>query len=298
VYNGDKFIRSRLENILSQTFQDFKLIISDNASTDMTPKICQEFVSKDDRIQYFWQDNNIGGILNYIFVANKSTTKYFVFATADDKWSKTFLSKNIRVLDENDSVVGSIGKIQWSDENIHDEQKLKPKINKLNNFQKKIQSFYGRIGSFSIMEKTYEDRAIIFLKELRRYDPSNILYSIFRTKALQKSIISKVFVKEFYSSFWNNVCLNILEYGNIKCSNDVQIFYYAGGSGEGVTPITQYQKKQITLMQCIIPWSTQISWCIHKFGLKFFFKHFILFSQLFLQGEITFVHSIYRYLKK
>ena len=42
IYNGEKFILKKLENILSQTFQDFELIISDD-STDNTPKICKDF---------------------------------------------------------------------------------------------------------------------------------------------------------------------------------------------------------------------------------------------------------------
>ena len=42
VYNGEDFLKYALDSLLSQTFRDFELIISDNASTDNTPKICQE----------------------------------------------------------------------------------------------------------------------------------------------------------------------------------------------------------------------------------------------------------------
>jgi len=297
VFNGEKFLEKRIQNILSQTFQDFELIISDNDSTDSTSKICIDFKEKDERIQYFRQEKNIGGILNYEFVLKKAKTKYFVFATADDLWSEAFLSKNIMILNDNSSIVGSIGEIKWVGDNMTDIKKPKIKNNLFMNFYQKIQSRYGSYGSFSIFDNTYEKRAIQYLKKLISHDPSNILYSIFRTEELQKCISPKLFIEQFYSSFWNNMCLNILEYGNIHLSEDNQIFYYAGGSGAGVTPITQYIKKQITLKQCIIPWGSQIAWCVHKFGIKFFFKHFFTFLKLFIQGEITFAYSIFKYLK-
>ena len=41
VYDGELFLKSTLNRILSQSFRDIELIISDNASTDATPTICQ-----------------------------------------------------------------------------------------------------------------------------------------------------------------------------------------------------------------------------------------------------------------
>ena len=52
VHNGEKFIRKAIESILSQTFTDFELIISNNASTDLTEQICNEYKEKDNRIKY------------------------------------------------------------------------------------------------------------------------------------------------------------------------------------------------------------------------------------------------------
>ena len=41
VYNGENYLREAIDSILNQTFRDFELIISDNASTDRTAEICQ-----------------------------------------------------------------------------------------------------------------------------------------------------------------------------------------------------------------------------------------------------------------
>ena len=59
VYNGEKFIREAIDSLLAQTFSDFELIISDNCSTDKTQEICKEYASKDPRVKYLRQIENI-----------------------------------------------------------------------------------------------------------------------------------------------------------------------------------------------------------------------------------------------
>ena len=68
VYNGEKFVRKSIESVLRQTYGNFELIISDNASTDSTSDICTEFSTKDSRIKFVRQDKNMGGIWNFNFV--------------------------------------------------------------------------------------------------------------------------------------------------------------------------------------------------------------------------------------
>ncbi len=51
IHNGEKFLKQRLENIKLQTFGDFEIIISDNASTDNTNKMCKEFMNNDKKIK-------------------------------------------------------------------------------------------------------------------------------------------------------------------------------------------------------------------------------------------------------
>ena len=41
VYNGEKFVQEAIQSLLQQTHRNFELIISDNASTDMTESICR-----------------------------------------------------------------------------------------------------------------------------------------------------------------------------------------------------------------------------------------------------------------
>jgi len=299
VYNGEKFVAERIQNCLSQSFKDFEVIISDNCSTDSTPKICQDFKSKDTRIQYFQQEHNIGGIKNFQFVSSKAKTEYFVFAAIDDMWEKTFLEKNLEILEKDISVVGSIGKIQWTGIQNDRNQKfdLNVEDNVIKKYYKKFRKKFQHQGTDSISGKTFEKRAAVFLRKLQTQNPSFNMYSIFRTKALQKSINPKKNIKEFYHTFWNNVCINVLEYGNIHLIDKILIHYNTDGGGSGVTPITEFKRKEISLIQCIFPWNTQIMWFIQKFGFKFFLKYFLEFAGLFIMGEIILLQSIYKELK-
>ena len=60
VYNGENYLAESLEALLGQTYEDFELIISDNASTDGTADICQRYGKQDSRIRYIRQPRNIG----------------------------------------------------------------------------------------------------------------------------------------------------------------------------------------------------------------------------------------------
>lgn len=96
VYNGAKFICEALDSLLTQTFTDFELIISDNASTDDTEAICRAYESKDNRIRYVRQESNKGSSANFKFVFEKSIAKYFMWAAADDVWSNNWISELIQ----------------------------------------------------------------------------------------------------------------------------------------------------------------------------------------------------------
>jgi glycosyltransferase involved in cell wall biosynthesis len=102
VYNGEPVIRDALDSLLGQKYADFELIISDNASTDATEAICREYAAIDPRILYVRQDQNKGGLLNFEFVLHQAVGEYFMWAAHDDKWSNTFLTNAISVLNDKD----------------------------------------------------------------------------------------------------------------------------------------------------------------------------------------------------
>src|SRR6516165_373080 len=64
VHNGALFLRQALESLMAQTYEDFELIIADNASTDETESICQSFAAQDRRVRYHRSNKNLGAARN------------------------------------------------------------------------------------------------------------------------------------------------------------------------------------------------------------------------------------------
>ncbi len=117
VYNGEKYIRQSLDSILAQTYQDFELIISDNASTDRTREICREYAKRDDRISYYRSERNFGAPWNYNRTFRLSSCVYFKWAAHDDVLAPEFLEKCVRVLDNDQFIVLCHSKTGIIDEN-------------------------------------------------------------------------------------------------------------------------------------------------------------------------------------
>lgn len=105
VYNGERFLTEVLESILAQTYDDFELIISNNASTDRTDEICRRYAAKDSRIRYVKNEVNVGAARNFCRVFELAKGEYFKWAACDDVCAPEYLAECVRVLDDNPSVV-------------------------------------------------------------------------------------------------------------------------------------------------------------------------------------------------
>jgi len=105
VYNGERYVKEAIDSVLSQTFTDFELVISDNASTDRTQEICESYCSRDPRIRYSRNPRNVGGSQNFTRVFELSRAPYFKWASHDDLCAPSFLEKSVEVLDAHPSVV-------------------------------------------------------------------------------------------------------------------------------------------------------------------------------------------------
>lgn len=116
VYNGEKFIKEAIDSVLAQTFEDFELIISDNASTDKTEEICRAYAAKNQRIRYYRNQKNIGCAPNFNRVFELSSGEYFKWVAHDDLHAPDFLTKCIQVLDQDPSIILCHSKVYFIDE--------------------------------------------------------------------------------------------------------------------------------------------------------------------------------------
>ena len=91
VYNGETHLCQALDSLLAQSYEDFEIHISDNASTDRTGEICRSYRSIDKRVHYHYDPNHVGVLANYHRALNLTSSEYFMWAAADDCWSANYV---------------------------------------------------------------------------------------------------------------------------------------------------------------------------------------------------------------
>ena len=104
VYNMEDTLQEAIDTVLNQTFSDFQLIISDNASDDGTEEICRAAESQDSRIIYHRNSENIFAE-NFRLTFLLSTGKYFMWAAADDARRPEMVSRCVEALDADPKAV-------------------------------------------------------------------------------------------------------------------------------------------------------------------------------------------------
>ncbi len=103
-YNEDKYILETLQSVKDQTFKDFNCIISDNASSDETGRICQSFVKDEPRFQYIKQEKNIGSSRNTEFLVQQVKTEFSMVFSGHDVLEPTFVEKTLFAINSNPSI--------------------------------------------------------------------------------------------------------------------------------------------------------------------------------------------------
>lgn len=104
VYNSERYVEQSLQSLLAQTYRNFALVISDNASTDRTGEICKRYAAADSRIQYHRNESNIGNPRNFNRVFQLTTTPFLKWSTADDYWDPAFLERAMEIIEADPSI--------------------------------------------------------------------------------------------------------------------------------------------------------------------------------------------------
>ena len=100
VHNGAAHLVAALDSVLAQTFGDYELILSDNASSDGTEQIGREYASRDERIRYYRNEQNLGAAANFNRVFELSTGDYFKWMSHDDILAPQYLERCVEMLDK------------------------------------------------------------------------------------------------------------------------------------------------------------------------------------------------------
>ncbi len=109
MYNGENFLEESLKCNLAQSYDNFELIISDNASTDETEAICRDYAASDERIRYVRNNVNIGAAQNYNELFRLSRGDYFRWSNADDLVDPALIERTLPILKERGDVAIAFG---------------------------------------------------------------------------------------------------------------------------------------------------------------------------------------------
>lgn len=112
-HNGSRHLREALESLLAQDYDDFEILISDNASTDATPDIAGEFAQRDPRVRVIRQRTNLGPTANFTFVLRETGGRYFMWAADDDRWHSAYVSSCVAALERSPEAVMATTLVQF-----------------------------------------------------------------------------------------------------------------------------------------------------------------------------------------
>lgn len=273
VYNNEKFVHDALESLLNQTYGNFEIIISDNSSTDNTSKICLEYEKKDKRIRYIRQKENIGPHKNFRFVLEQARGEYFMWAATDDYWLPQFIEYNMKALENNRNLVGSISQINLYYDR-HDD-----KFIKFENYdnQKFVFATNGN----------YEERV---RTALRAKQASNI-YSVFRTKELVESWINDIFWTLDFA-----VLLRLLKRGDFNIINEVLMYRYQQKTSKSI--IGSLLRLDVGIKKIIFLGFPFTIWCWKNLGKKIFIKNIMFFVKHNMRCQLIILLETIRICKR
>ena len=253
VYNGESDISAALDSLLTQTFENFEIIISDNASTDATEKICQNYASKDFRIRYIRQKTNLGATKNFEIVLHEAVAKYFVWAACDDIRSPDFLSINLDFLENHPDFVASTSPVRFEGD-IFDERRMGDS-GLTGDLAQRIKAMFGTVHA------------------------NGRFYSLIRRNALDECVGLK---QQYLGSDWA-IVLHLASLGKINRSNSGWTILGKNGLSGGRDIFRFYRR---SIFDFIAPFNglSKFTWKLAK-NFNFFDKIILGFALIFMNTK-------------
>lgn len=198
-YNRCKLLERSIVSALSQDYPLIEVIISDNASTDGTEYLCQQYCEKDKRIKYVKQSSNIGPGKNFSEVVSMASGKYFMWLGDDDWIALTYLSECVSILEGNKDVSLVSGSPLY--------------------YKDGKKAHKGKM--FDLQDECWATR--VFRYYLNVTD-NGMFYGVMNTNQLQK-----ITVKNAMGSDWHLIA-NIISMGKSRMLHSVSVHRELGGA--------------------------------------------------------------------
>ncbi len=203
VFNGGPILENAINSLLSQTYRNIELLISDNASTDETGSICERAQARDPRVKYHCNDTNIGAVANWHHVFRMASGEYFMWAAHDDRWEPEFIEEVVALLEEDSSAVLAFSQSDDIDLTTG-------------------RVFPGRNMLKFAKPRTRLSRLLKFLLNPGLSGKANLIYGVIRRDTLER--VGCMYMGTYGSEEWSPTMLTLLllgYQGNIAISDKV-----------------------------------------------------------------------------
>jgi glycosyltransferase involved in cell wall biosynthesis len=98
-YNGERYLKEQLDSLYNQTYQNFKIIVRDDGSTDTTLEILKAY-----NLEIMPSNENLGAKGNFNalleYALQKEDSDYFMFCDQDDVWMEDKIEKTLKLMKE------------------------------------------------------------------------------------------------------------------------------------------------------------------------------------------------------
>jgi glycosyltransferase involved in cell wall biosynthesis len=112
VYNGEDYLEQCLDCLATQDFQDLKVVIHDNRSTDRTVEIVKRYCEAQPRFELKQNKSNIGALANFEKALFDADSRYFLWRAHDDLSDPNYVSALVAAIIENERAVLSASRIR------------------------------------------------------------------------------------------------------------------------------------------------------------------------------------------
>ena len=104
-YNNAKFIGKAIESVMSQSYQNWEMLITDDCSTDNSIDVINEYIKKDCRVKLFRLDKNSGAAVARNNSITEAKGRYIAFLDGDDMWMPNKLELQLEFMSGNNSAL-------------------------------------------------------------------------------------------------------------------------------------------------------------------------------------------------
>lgn len=178
-YNGEKYLSEQLDSIIAQSYQNWRVLVSDDGSSDNTLLILEKYVACDKRILLVNKARQGGVVKNFSKALEFVTSNYVMFSDQDDYWLPDKVLRTLEILTSNEKSIGNVPLLVFTDLTVVDEDLNTLKysfytsngINPLNNLDSRYLLWRSTVYGCTVMfNKLLYEVAMPFSAEVTMHD--------------------------------------------------------------------------------------------------------------------------------